>query len=100
MDKNKDGSIFSKEELEYGFIASAIIFFFAGMDTTSTTLSAIVHALTHHPEVQHKLREEIEEVIGDDDVTAEHLKDLKYMENVIFESMRKFFTLGKYHFDL
>ena len=71
------------------------IFFFAGMDTTSTTLSAIVHAITHHPEVQEKLREEIEEVIGDDDVTAEHLKDLKYMENVIHESMRKYFTIGK-----
>ena len=38
---------------------------------------------------------EIEEVLGDEEeITADHLKELKYMENVIHESMRKYFTLG------
>ena len=54
-----------------------------------------MHALMYHPEVQDNVRREIEEVIGDDELTAEHLKDLKYMENVIHESMRKYFGLGK-----
>ena len=75
-------------------MATAILFFFAGFDTTSTTLSIVVHALVHHPEVQEKVRKEIEEVIGDEEITAENLKDLKYTENVIHESLRKYFKFG------
>ena len=76
-------------------MATAILFFFAGFDTTSTTLSIVVHALVHHPEVQEKVRKEIEEVIGDEEITAEHLKELKYTENVIHESLRKYFKFGR-----
>ena len=72
-----------------------MLFFFAGFDTTSNTLSVVMHALMYHPEVQDNVRREIEEVIGDDELTAEHLKDLKYMENVIHESMRQYFFTGK-----
>ena len=96
LDKDHSSSVFSKEELELGFVATAILFFFAGFDTTSTTLSIVVHALVHHPHIQERLRREIEEVVGDsDEVTADHLKELKYIENIIFESMRKYFSFGK-----
>ena len=94
LDKDHSKSGFSGEELETGLVATAILFFFAGFDTTSTTLSIVVHALVHHPEVQEKVRKEIEEVIGDEEITAEHLKDLKYTENVIHESLRKYFKFG------
>ena len=67
-----------------GFVATAILFFFAGFDTTSSTLSVVMHGLMYHPEVQDNVRREIEEVIGDDELTAEHLKDLKYMETVSY----------------
>ena len=96
LDKTNDESFFTKEELELGFVATAILFFFAGFDTTSTTLSVVMHALMHHPDIQDKVRNEIEDVIGDDELTAEHLKDLKFMDNVISESMRKYFTLGRF----
>ena len=95
MEKVKEDSFFSKEELELGFVATAILFFFAGFDTTSSTLSVVVHALLHHQDVQEKVREEINSVILDDDFTAEDLKELKYTENVINESLRKYFSLGK-----
>ena len=50
----------------------------------------------YHPEVQEKVRKEIEDVIGDsDDINADQLNDLKYTENVIHESMRKYFSFGK-----
>ena len=40
MDKEKSSDdILSKEEDEISFISTAILFFFAGFDTTSTTLS-------------------------------------------------------------
>ena len=95
LDKPNDNSFFSNEELELGFVATALLFFFAGFDTTSSSLSVVMHALMHHPDVQDKVREEIEDVIGDEELNAEHLKELKYMENVIHESMRKYFGLGK-----
>ena len=77
-------------------MSTAILFFFAGFDTTSTTLGVVVFGLIHHPEVQEKLRQEIEDVIGDDEkITAEHLRDLKYTENVINESMRRYFQIGQ-----
>ena len=96
LDKDRDEDIFTKEELELGFVSIAILFFFAGFDTTSNTLSLVVHALIHHPEIQEKLRDEIEEVIGDSDiVTTEHLKDIKVLESIIHESMRKYMPMGK-----
>ena len=55
LDKDRDEDIFTKEELELGFVSTAILFFFAGFDTTSTTLSIVVHALMHHQDVQDKL---------------------------------------------
>ena len=84
-----------KEDFELGILGTAILFFFAGFDTTSTTLSAVVFGLVHNMEVQEKLRQEIENVIGDSDkITGDHLKDLKYTENVINECMRKYFSFG------
>lgn len=38
--------------------------------------------------LQDKVREEINDVVGNDDVETEHLKDLKYMEMVIKETIR------------
>ena len=62
------------------------------------SIKLVVHAQMYHPEVQEKVRKEIEDVIGDsDDINADQLNDLKYTENVIHESMRKYFSFGKKH---
>jgi len=93
LDKN-DGKVFSQEDLELGFVSTSLLFFFAGFDTTSTTLSVVLHGLIHHPEVQERVRKEIEDIIGDEEINADHLKELKYTENVIHEAMRKYFRFG------
>jgi len=94
LDKKREDCFLPEEDLELGIVATAILFFFAGVDTTSTSLGVTIFGLVHHPEIQEKLRREIEDVIGDsDEVTAEHLKELKYIENVINESMRNYVTL-------
>ena len=52
----------------------------------------------HHPEVQDRVRREIRDVVGEEDeedITADHLKELKYTDRVILECMRKYFTMGK-----
>ena len=77
-------------------VSTAILFFFAGFDTTSMTLGTVVFGLVHHPEVQERLREEIEEVLGDSEkITADQLLDMKYTENVINEALRSYFNAGK-----
>ena len=96
LDKEREDCFLPGNDLELGIIATAILFFFAGFDTTSTTLGLTVFGLVHHPEVQDNLRKEIEDVIGDsEEVTADHLRELKYTENVINESMRHYMKLRK-----
>ena len=96
LDKVHDEDLFTKDDLELGFVSTSLLFFFAGFDTVSSTLSLVVHALIHHPEVQEKLRDEIEDVVGNSDVvTADHLKEMKILENIIYESIRRYFPIGK-----
>ena len=51
----------------------------------------------HHPEVQDRVRREIRDVVGEEEeeIRADHLKELKYTDRVILECMRKYFTMGK-----
>ena len=45
--------------------------------------------MVKNPEAQNRVREEIEEVLGDSKkIKFEHLQDMKYMENFINESAR------------
>ncbi|GMT24665.1 hypothetical protein PFISCL1PPCAC_15962, partial [Pristionchus fissidentatus] len=64
------------------------LFVLAGYDTTSITLSKIVHSLANYPEIQIKLREEIDDVIGTEDFYLDQLGDLRYAEAVIKETLR------------
>lgn len=86
-----DTSGIKKTELdkELVLIAQALIFFFAGFDTTSLGLSAIIGCLVHNQDVQDRVREEIIEVTGESETfTFEHLQNMKYLDNVMNESFR------------
>ena len=97
LDKDHKGDSFTKEDLELGFVSTALLFFFAGFDTVSTTLSLVVHALIHHPDIQERLRDEVKVVIGEaDTVTADHLQEMKNLETIINESIRRYFPIGKF----
>ena len=97
LDKDHKEDSFTKEDLELGFVSTALLFFFAGFDTVSTTLSLVVHALIHHPDIQERLRDEVKVVIGEaDTVTADHLQEMKNLETIINESIRRYFPIGKF----
>ncbi|CAO1441593.1 unnamed protein product [Diamesa hyperborea] len=72
--------------------AQCFIFFFAGFDTVSATMSFAAYELTANPEVQDKLRAEIDEVskeLNGKMVNYEQIQKMKYMDQVICETLRK-----------
>lgn len=69
--------------------ANLILFLLVGHDSTSSLLTSLVYVLTQHPEVEERLRREVEEVIGlSGTPTADNIKKLSYMTAVIKETLR------------
>lgn len=69
--------------------ANAVVFFEAGYETTSTALGFIAHILVNYPEVQEKVREEVQELYErEGKLDFNTVTKLEYMECVINETMR------------
>ncbi|GFQ78082.1 cytochrome P450 4V2 [Trichonephila clavata] len=67
------------------------VFMFAGHDTTAMSLSWTLYCLGKNPEIQQRVREELDEIFGDDmdrSIGREDLTRLKYLECVIKEALR------------
>jgi cytochrome P450 len=60
----------------------------AGHDTTALTLTYTWFLLSEHPEVERRVHDEIDDVVGDDRPTMDHVREFEYLEWVINESMR------------
>ncbi|KAJ0389874.1 hypothetical protein ATCC90586_011786 [Pythium insidiosum] len=85
--------------LEYGeglneddLVEFILTFVFAARDTTADTLSWLFYVVGHRPDVEQKLRAEMDERLPPGSnttyLTTEHLKDFVYMEAVIKETLR------------
>lgn len=68
----------------------AMTIFLAGFETTSTVLTWLWHVLNENPEIEVKLREEIETVLGKETPSIESLKQLTYSRMVFQETMRMY----------
>lgn len=65
--------------------------FFAGHETSATSLCWIHYLLARHPDVRAKLRAEVESVLGRDRLpAAADLAELRYTEQVVNEALRLF----------
>lgn len=65
--------------------------FIGGFETTAVSIAYTLFLLGNHPEVQAKVHEEIDAIFAEDmerDVTVEDIKQMKYLECVVKESMR------------
>ncbi|NEU57182.1 cytochrome P450 [Halorussus sp. MSC15.2] len=60
----------------------------AGHDTTALTLTYSWYLLSQHPDVERRVHDEIESVLGDDPPTMADVRDLDFVEQVIDEAMR------------
>ncbi|CAE7567648.1 CYP86A1 [Symbiodinium pilosum] len=63
-------------------------FLIAGRDTTAQGMSWCLYLVMQHPEVEQKILDEVEAVCKGEALTYEKLKDLKYLEAVLRESLR------------
>ncbi len=66
----------------------AITLFGAGHETTAVTMTWIWYLLSQHPEVEARLHEELDRVLGGRYPTLEDLSQLTYTEMIIKEAMR------------
>ena len=76
---------------ELVIVATAVVLLVAGYDTTGTTMAYACYQLAKNPEVQERLREEIEDIHGGDlseDITYDDLHDMTYLDQVICETLR------------
>lgn len=82
----------------------------AGQDTNLATFQFTVKLLSAHPEVEEKLRQELQENLKGQDFTVENVHKIQYLDMVVKEAMRMFppvlflprdvakpFTLGEAH---
>ncbi|XP_049865293.1 cytochrome P450 6B5-like [Pectinophora gossypiella] len=72
--------------------AQAFVFYVAGFETSSATLSFLLYELTKNPEIQEKLINEVDEALEKcgGNVTYDVLMDLPYLTKVIDETLRKY----------
>ncbi|XP_073150829.1 cytochrome P450 71AU50-like [Henckelia pumila] len=63
--------------------------FIAGMDTSATAVEWALSELVRHPRVMKKLQEELESIVGLDEMIDEsHIDDFPYLDMVIKETLR------------
>jgi len=60
----------------------------AGHDTTALTLTYTWYLLSEHPEVEKRVHEEIEAVVGDGEPTMADVRSFDVIENVVNEALR------------
>ncbi|XP_044261647.1 probable cytochrome P450 6a23 [Tribolium madens] len=83
-----DGKTLTIEEIA----AQCFVFFIAGFETSSTTMTFVLYELSRRQDLQEKLRDEINTVLGkyDGHVTYEAIQEMKYMDQVINEALRMY----------
>ncbi|XP_074485772.1 cytochrome P450 3A40-like [Sebastes fasciatus] len=93
IDSQKNNDL-SKEEPDKGLsdheiLSQAMIFLFAGYETTSSSLTFLAYNLATHPHVMKQLQEEIDSTFPNKGpVEYQALMQMEYLDSVINESLR------------
>jgi cytochrome P450/NADPH-cytochrome P450 reductase len=86
------GDKLSEENVAYQMVTLLI----AGHETTSGLLSFATYLLLRNPEVLQKARAIVDDVLGDEVPRIEHLAQLRYIEQLLMESLRLWPTAAAY----
>lgn len=76
--------------------AQCFVFFVAGFETSSTTLSFCLYELALNKDIHDRLQDEIDRVLEkyNGEITYDALKEMTYMDRVVQESLRKYSPVG------
>ncbi|XP_069383070.1 cytochrome P450 3A30-like [Paralichthys olivaceus] len=88
-EKNKNDSSLQKGLTDHEILSQAMIFIFAGYETSSNTLGFISYNLATNPHIQKTLQKEIDETFPEKcQPTYEAVMQMEYLDMVVNESMR------------
>jgi cytochrome P450 family 6 len=82
----------SEKFTDLDIAAQAFLFFIAGFETSGSTMTYALYELAKHPEVQERLRKEINDVLEkhNNEITYEATNEMPYLDQVIDEALRKY----------
>ncbi|TVP89544.1 MAG: cytochrome P450, partial [Pseudomonadaceae bacterium] len=78
------GERLSDENIRYQMVT----FLIAGHETTSGLLSFALYFLLNNPEALHKAQAQVDEVLGESLPSLEQLSQLRYIEQILMETLR------------
>jgi len=85
-----DGTGFSYDEM----VDQICMLFLAGHETSASSLAWSLYLISHHPELQDRMHEEIMRQVGERDVEFADIKKLKLCWDVFRESLRLYPPVG------
>ncbi|GBP56873.1 Cytochrome P450 6B7 [Eumeta japonica] len=75
--------------------AQAMVFYVAGFETSSATMSFLIHEICQHQDIQERIYEEVNNVIKKHGgLSYEAISDMRYLEMVFDETLRKYPVVG------
>uniref|UniRef100_A0A182MDG1 Cytochrome P450 n=2 Tax=Anopheles culicifacies TaxID=139723 RepID=A0A182MDG1_9DIPT len=79
--------------------AQAFVFFFAGFETSATTITCALHLLAKHPEVQLEARSSIHDVLKkhNNQLTYDAVMEMEYIGSIINETLRMYPPVATLH---
>ena len=80
-----DGSRLSREVI----LAEILELLFQGHELTGDSMTWTLGELVAHPQVLARLRQELDSVVGEEDLQSSHLSRLPYLEAVVYEGLRR-----------
>ncbi|PNF28549.1 putative cytochrome P450 6a14 [Cryptotermes secundus] len=96
LEQNGHGDLENKSDengLSMNLLAAqAFVFFAAGFETSSTTMTFCLYELSLHQDIQERLREENDVVLKKHEgkITYEAIQEMEYLDKVVSETLRKY----------